>query len=210
MEVSLLVDRTSGYEVLAADLGPSKLVGVIYDPRSTSSPVPWSTECQHCSRGLEALRPEGRHLPIQVKRILHALSSRRHAGYVPQLRAHVYEYLVPSTGLPHRLRVWRSGRVVRAAAVKHGTGAEVLRVTRNNEDLETTREGDLAAFARCLSLDRFMHLVASAVPADPREALAVLRPLAAQRSRHWNASECNKIDWDEVCEHLTKMTGGEA
>jgi hypothetical protein len=193
LKTTTYTDRKSGYECLLVELELGKktvLVGASYDPRSTADPVPWHGGCRHCTLGLV-----GSPLPIQVRRLVQVLLSRRRRGFIPQHGAPVYEYSVPTNREPCRLRCWQTPAAKRVEL----TTADRRRVSATLEsdgELHVDSEVHLIDFK---IISRTVNFVLSSRTSPPSEVLAVTSSMKAPKT-HWHANPCNTIEWGKIRE----------
>lgn len=201
--VTLYADRKSGYECLLAELSlgrGSALVGAAYDPRSTAAPTPFHSECPHCLGGFAFQRRSP--LPIQVKRLVQTLLSRRTAGFVPQHRAWIYEYSVPTNGSHCRLRCWQTPAGKRLEATDPGERTASVTLEPDGE----LRLGGEIVLGDAKILGRAVKFMLSERVPSANEVRAVLGSLPQVPSTHWRANPCRSISWREVLELALRKT----
>ena len=198
-------DPKSGHECLLVELADDDgvvLVGAAYNPRSTASPTPFHSGCEHCRGGFTHERTSP--LPIAVKRLVRTLLSRRAAGFIPQHKTSIYEYSVPTNGSHCRLRCWRTPSAVRIEAAT--PDGRALSVTRES-DGELSLGGDVTMDdAKILS--RAVRFMLSERESSPNEVQAVLGSLPQVPCRHPHARPCRSTSWPEVLELALQATKG--
>jgi hypothetical protein len=190
---TLYVDPYSGHEVLAIEQSvegnEKSLVGVAYDPRSTASPVPWSSDCPHCLAGRQLS------LTIHEKREIKLLLSQKQIGFGTR-------YDVPTNGRTLSLLCWRERKTWRAKAWgKKGT----LEASRRPGE-KIVYEGDLRTYQSPV-LRRCIMFLSSAKTLGRDQILACIRPLVAEqlhrrRARGGRILPCTSIDWIKIAEDL--------
>jgi hypothetical protein len=188
----IYTDPYGGQEILCLDGEPR---GVAYDPRRTTSPVPWRSECPHCTRGR---LPLGIHLKREVQML-----ATRQIIRVPSLRAPVRAYVVPTNDHPHVLRHWRCGDTQHARVIDE-LDREVVQIS------QTDREKMLYSSAEVVQssaiLKRCLRFLFSERAATPTEIRACVEPLAASQAsrlrRRGHRNACDKIDWPAVLEEV--------
>jgi hypothetical protein len=191
LKTTTYTDRKSGYECLLIELGLGKktvLVGASYDPRSTADLVPWHGECRHCVEGLV-----GSPLPIQVRRLVQVLLSRKRRGFIPQHHAPVYEYKVPTNRDPCLLRCWQTPAAKRVELTT-AKGRSVSATLESDGELTVDSEVHLADLK---IVSRTVNFILTNRTPPPSEVLAVTSGMRAPKT-HWHANPCNTVDWDEI------------
>jgi hypothetical protein len=196
MNVPLIyTDPYTGHEILTIGEGVS-LFGVAYDPRRTSAPTVWHQQCPHCRGGRQ------RELTIHLKRMIQLLCTHRSGGFIPQHKARVDEYDVPTNTHVHVLRHWKTDGVHHAHVLDDQH--EVLRASRVPLE-KMTFEGDLRKF-RSNMIVRGLKLLFSGRPATEAEITSTLLPLAQAQSapkiRRGRYHFCSTVKWAPVLEGL--------
>lgn len=190
---TLYADPYSGREVLAIERSVEgekrSLVGVAYDPRSTTSPIPWSGDCPHCLAGRQL------NLTIHEKREIKLLLSQKKIGFGTR-------YDVPTNGKTLSLLCWRERRAWRAKAWgKKGT----LEASRLPGE-KIAYVGELRTYQSPV-LRRCISFLSSAKAANLGQVWACIRPLITEqlhsrRTRGGRILPCTSIDWIAMAETL--------
>ncbi len=188
---TIYTDHYTGYEILTIDDGRF-LFGTAYDPRRTTTAIPWHQSCPHCRQGRQ------RDLTIHVKRMIQILCTNRSGGFVPQYSARVIKYDVPSNSHSHVIRHWITDGVHHAHVLDYDS--EVLRASRAPQE-KITFEGDTRKF-RSNIVQRGIRFLFSAREAKSSEIRASLAPLAQIQSiplrRRGRYHYCSTIKWAVV------------
>lgn len=182
MRSTIYADPHNGIEVLLIE-GRGISMGVVYDPRLTTPPVPWTSTCPHCRAGRSQVKS------MHVRREIKMLTSRARSPRGPQ-------YLVPTIGRPLLLTL-REGR------------REPIEICSPPKKRSPRRVAPMT-LARALRrhrspiLRRCLRFLCSGRPASPAEVAAILRPLRdappTRREPGGRRLACKEIDWHAAIE----------
>jgi hypothetical protein len=189
----LYKDAYSGYEIVLLEHRGS-LLGVTYDPKQARDPVPWHSDCHHCTSGLQ------HDLSIHVKRALQMVRTRRSNGQR-------CSYVIPTNTRPHFVVYWVDQNGVRHANVKCDD-SKVLEISA--EPLgEMVYQGNRREFQAPI-LHRSLKLLFTSRDASVPDVLAATRPLLARQLAcglpRGRQSTCNLIDWKQITKELTETS----
>jgi hypothetical protein len=190
MNAKIYADPFSGFEVLAIRTRRG-MMGVAYDPRSTTLPVPWTSDCPHCQRGRQ------RGLSAQLRREIQFLLSE--APHLRRKRA--LHYVVPPASRPLSVTYWRTRQAQHVMAVRHDHRSPLGITCRPGSPL--AYDGDRRSFQRPI-LHRCLRFLLSGRPALPAEVSACLGTLAAAqsiprpRTRGGRRLPCGEIPWSAL------------
>lgn len=178
---TIYTDPHSGTEMLLVE-HESRVLGVTYDPKKTTAPVPWTSDCRHCLAG----RQLG--LSVHERREIRFLLSRKIGRYCVR-------YKIPSASRPRTVIHWTRGKKQTAKVADYKKSKKILLVTTGNP---LKCEGDLRSFQSPI-LRRCLRLLFSGRPASQEEISACLRPLrersGRKRGRGGRRLPCKNIDW---------------
>jgi hypothetical protein len=190
----IYTDPFSGIEVLLLNHSdPTTKVGVAYDPRSTSLPVPFYSLCPHCAAG----RQQGMsvHTRREVMVLLSAKQVLSKTRKTRRGRQNEICYTLPTNEDPTVLLCWQKGSSRHALA---RTGGRELLITRPDDTSKLVYDGDRREFQSPI-LQRCLRFLWSSRTATPSEISAILLPLRGpRRPQRGRASPCHKVDWNTL------------
>ena len=182
-------DPYSEHEVLLL-AHPPEVIGVIYHPRSTSTPIPWRSGCLHCVCG------ERLDLNLHIKREIKMLCTHKTSRGKTM-------YKIPSNSQPYSLSLKPS--LVGWQAEVARTGASLILNVVHSFPGKITYSGELRRF-RSPILHRSLKFLFSARQASKNEIASCLRELTLQQQRDGipviKQPPCIKIDWRSVYENV--------
>ena len=199
---TIYTDPFSGTEILLVQHKQLSL-GVVYDPRYTTLPIPFSSGCDHCLRGRQhEISPNARN---EIKLLL----SKKSFNSLDRFNS-LGRFEIPTKNPPLHLVYWKTRRgTQRAVVVKK---RRRLNVTQPPAPSTLSYEGDLRAFqdvqGRLTSpiLYRCLRFLFSRRTATPAEISACLRPMVEPqrlrarqpRTRGGRRLPCREIDWSTM------------
>jgi len=199
---TIYTDPFSGTEILLVQHKQLSL-GVVYDPRYTTLPIPFSSGCDHCLRGRQhEISPNARN---EIKLLL----SKKSFNSLDRFNS-LGRFEIPTKNPPLHLVYWKTRRgTQRAVVVKK---RRRLNVTQPPAPSTLSYEGDLRAFqdvqGRLTSpiLYRCLRFLFSRRTATPAEISACFLPMVEQqrlrarqpRTRGGRRLPCREIDWSTL------------
>lgn len=193
MKATTYSDPYSGQEFLVLPTPSGELVGMTYDPRSSSTPVAWRSSCDHCRSGRSHL------LAIHSKREIQLLCSRRSLNGC-------LHYVAPANTTPLDLVLTETSglRTIVVTSLSETVPDHVLTARARPPWRHIEYEGDRRRFQSPILLRSLKFILSARTPTE-REICACLSPLLVpQPAPRGRSNPCKKIDWSSVM----KIYGG--
>jgi hypothetical protein len=182
LRATIYADPYSGWEVIHLSWLGCKC-GIVYDPRSTTGPVPWISTCDHC------LRRTRRDLRAPVCRHVRLLASER------RLTDNAVEYDVPVLGRTRlTLQVSRASDEVKMTLRDR---SRVLVVMKRGDEPRSC-EGDRTLLTKIAR--RELDFLRSGRSADRSHVRTCARSLS--KIDESSTRPCRRIDWEEICDTI--------
>jgi len=188
-------DPFSGREILAIQAG-DLTVGVSYDPRKTTPPVPFSSECPHCRRGQRG--EAGMHARRQVQFLLSAKKRKRRAARGTKTET---VFSLPPSSRPMKVTYWKERRNHHVSVTRQKPRG-VLRIVASptivGRGQLLTYDGDRRLFQGSI-LRRVVRFLLSNRPTSKQQAVSCVLPLfGLPVPSRGHPRKCRTIDWREI------------